>query len=264
MQYDRFDDLITRKYGIVVKNWPLKRFCNPSAAATRIELELLLHSWESGTTRFQKLSQDEMRAWENDHFSSRLAMMSLPSTPADTFPTPPLVPPAPDPISSTDSTSMQPPGLAPPIPTLPGMILFSELPRQGTELQPACGDARQGVAPILPPAIQSPTPNSELVAQMIRLDPTLESIDPALIMAGIAQGHHLPASGIPTVNLERSPPPAPPAPQNKRTRGAFEIVTPMTFNTRTTKKPRKERKGGKAKENIPVMNIPSVEGSIVQ
>ena len=50
MQYDRFDDLITQKHGVVIKNWPLNRFCNPSAVATRIELEILLNSWESGVT----------------------------------------------------------------------------------------------------------------------------------------------------------------------------------------------------------------------
>ena len=70
MQYNRFDDLITQKYGVIIKNWPLKRFCNPSAVATRIESEVLFNSWESGATRFQKLSRDEMRAWEKEHFSS--------------------------------------------------------------------------------------------------------------------------------------------------------------------------------------------------
>lgn len=70
MQYDRFNDLITQKYGIIVKNWPLKQFRNQSTAATRIELELLFNSWESGATRFQKLSEDEKHAWETKHFSS--------------------------------------------------------------------------------------------------------------------------------------------------------------------------------------------------
>ena len=123
MQYNRFDDLITHKYGIVVKNWPLNQFCNPSAVATWIELELLLNSWESGATRFQQLSKDEMHGWENKHFSSKLTMMSLspPSTPTPVPPllTAPLAPPAPDLIPLVPSVAV-PPEPAPPTPIQPG------------------------------------------------------------------------------------------------------------------------------------------------
>lgn len=243
MQYDRFDDLITRKYGVVVKNWPLKRFCNPSAVATRIELEILFNSWESGATRFEKLSQDELRAWENERFLSQLAMMSAPSPPAAPLPTGRLATPASD------------------------LVLFSELPRQDTS-QHTSNDVGRGIASTLPLTIQLPVPNPELIAEMVRLDPALGSIDPALIMAGVAQGHYPLTTVTPSTDLDSTLPPvpsAPPTPQGKRNRGAFEIVTPTSFNVPTTKKPRKQQKGRRTKKDTPAAgreNIPSVEGVI--
>ena len=234
MQYDRFDDLITHKYGIVVKNWPLNRFCNPSAVATRIELELLLNSWESGATRFQQLSKDEMRAWENERFSSKLTMMSLspPSTPTSVppLPTAPLAPPAPNLIPPVPSVAI-PPEPAPPTPIQPGAVLV---------------------------------PNPEMVADIIRLDPSLQSIDPALIMAGIMQGHHSSTIASPVADSNSSPTSAPPTLRKKRDRGAFEIVTPGSFNLNGTKKSRKNRKGEQTRKSTPATgreNIPLVEGT---
>ena len=225
---------------MVVKNWPLKQFCNPSAVATRIELEVLFNSWESGATQFEKLSKDELRTWENERFSSQLAMMSAPSTPATPLLTSPSAPPASD------------------------MVLFSELPGQDAP-QHTSNDIRQGVAPIPPTQPQPPVPNLELVAEMIRLDPTLKAIDPTLIMAGVAQGHYLPAAVVPAVDPNHPLAPAPPAPQGKRNRGAFEIVTPTSFNIHATKKPRKAQKGRRVKNDIPTAgreNILPVEGVV--
>ena len=143
MQYDRFDDLITQKYGVIIKNWPLKWFCNPSAVATRIELEVLFNSWESGATQFQKLSPDEMRTWQNEQLSSQLAMMSLPPLPTSNPVAP--SPTAPNPIPLAPFASMQPSESAPPSPTQPEMVLLSEL----TE-RPASNNAGEGASPILP------------------------------------------------------------------------------------------------------------------
>jgi hypothetical protein len=99
---------------------------------------------------------------------------------------------------------------------------------------------------------------------VISLDPTLQSIDPALIMIGLAHGHHRSStSTVPSLDISNSPLLVPPQSQNKRTRGGFEVVTPSSFNVHTLKKPRKERKGGRAKKNGPVEareNIPLVEG----
>ena len=248
MQYDRFDDLITHKHGVIIKNWPLKRFCNPSAVATRIELDVLPSSWESGATCFQKLSRDEMHAWESEQFSSRVAIMMSsspsPSTPAPT--TPDLIAPVP-------STPPEPAS-----PTPPEMVLVSELTEQGTSL-PTSNDIGQGNSTL---TTQLPTPNSELVAEIIRQDPTLQSIDPALIMTGFAQGHHRSATVHPLVNVDHPPQPTPLISQSKRNRDAFEIVTPVSFHARAAKKSRQEKNGGRAKKNTSTReNISPAEGA---
>ena len=62
MAYDRFNELVTDKYHVVVRNWPLKKFCNPSAVTSCIELELLYNAWQSGATYFQKLTREEFEA----------------------------------------------------------------------------------------------------------------------------------------------------------------------------------------------------------
>ncbi|KAF9788758.1 hypothetical protein BJ322DRAFT_977470, partial [Thelephora terrestris] len=106
MQYDRFDDLITEKYDVVIKNWPLgQKFRNPSVALTRIELGVLLNSWESGATRFVKLSAEEKRAWKNERFSSKVTMMSLP--PAASIPSASSASPALNPITLSPSASTE-------------------------------------------------------------------------------------------------------------------------------------------------------------
>src|SRR5882762_8241010 len=76
MTYDRFDDHITQKHGVVVKNWPLKIFCNPSSVGSRIELETLYNGWQSGVMRFEKLTKEEMTRWNHECFVSHLAITS--------------------------------------------------------------------------------------------------------------------------------------------------------------------------------------------
>ncbi|KAJ3518550.1 hypothetical protein NM688_g9422 [Phlebia brevispora] len=58
MSYQGFDD-ITDKFGIVVDNWPLSIFQAPSKYATKNEVQTLYDAWQSGTTRFRKLSTQE-------------------------------------------------------------------------------------------------------------------------------------------------------------------------------------------------------------
>ena len=53
-------------------------------------------------------------------------------------------------------------------------------------------------------------PNSKMVADIIHLDPSLQSIDPALIMAGIMQGHHSSTIASPVADSNSSPTSAPP------------------------------------------------------
>ncbi|KAG6848320.1 hypothetical protein H0H93_001197 [Arthromyces matolae] len=63
MYYHNFDTKITERYAVVVKNWPLPKFCSPSEVASRIELDILLNAWKSGTTYFHKMSHAEYTEW---------------------------------------------------------------------------------------------------------------------------------------------------------------------------------------------------------
>ena len=63
MVYKNFDDDITRKHGIVIEGWPLSTFACPNDIRSQVELDLLLKSWQSGTTRFRKMSNSEHMAW---------------------------------------------------------------------------------------------------------------------------------------------------------------------------------------------------------
>ena len=116
MAYDRFDDFITAQHNVVVKNWPLKTFCNPSAVTSRNELDRLYNSWRSGITYFQRLTQEEMEAWEDNRIAACMEFVP----PAELVPA---------------LASPQPPAEPVPAPALPQppadmTLLLSELPRQ--------------------------------------------------------------------------------------------------------------------------------------
>ena len=243
MEYDRFDNLITRKYGVIVKNWPLKVFCGPSAVGTRNELEVLFRSWDSGSTRFQKLTQDEMSTWEDEQFSSQIAMMSSSPLPTSTLASPSI----PIPIAPVPPTSMPSPELTPLSPIPPEMVLFPEA--TGEEALPPT-NLERGTAPTPSSVTRLPATDPQLVAEAIRLDPTLQSIDPALIMVGVTQGHHRPAPVDPATATSRPPPLAPSMSQNKRKWGTFEVIMPQSFGAHSTKRPHKERGGKRAKKNM--------------
>ena len=63
MNYVNFEDAITANHGIILENWPLKEFCNPSTIKSRNEVTVLLRSWESGTTRFRLMDTREWKEW---------------------------------------------------------------------------------------------------------------------------------------------------------------------------------------------------------
>ena len=143
------------------------------------------------------------------------------------------------------------------------MVLASELAEQ-VPLQPASIDVGQGIAPNLS-FTQLPAHDPEIVAEMIRLDPSLQSIDPALIMVGFSQGHHRSTPVGSAVNDTSSPLPPLPALPKKRNQGVFEIVTPGSFNMRATKKPQKGQKGGRVNKSLPATareNTPLIESAL--
>ncbi|KAK1235910.1 hypothetical protein PQX77_000843 [Marasmius sp. AFHP31] len=67
MQYERFDKLITARYGVVVEGWPTTlEFQKPGGFSGDTNKLLVLHeAWKSGTTHFRKLSPEELTAWQS-------------------------------------------------------------------------------------------------------------------------------------------------------------------------------------------------------
>jgi hypothetical protein len=71
MYYQNFDDNITAKYGVVIDGWPLEKFCSPSDITSGTKVLVLCQSWESGATRFCKLTPTELANWENKWFEAK-------------------------------------------------------------------------------------------------------------------------------------------------------------------------------------------------
>jgi len=90
MIYKNFDENITRKHGIVIEGWPLRTFDNPSAIGSQVELKVLLNAWQSGATRFRKMSTEEHMEW----VVARADSQPSPTHSANPTPTPLVLPPA--------------------------------------------------------------------------------------------------------------------------------------------------------------------------
>lgn len=246
MTYDRFDDHITQKYGVVVRNWPLKEFCNPSSVGSRIELETLYNGWQSGVTRFEKLTKEEMMRWEKERFLSRLTVMSV--EPAGSSPPPPFLMPLAQPTSSNPD--------APPLLATP-----SAQPTRTDSSSPQLSaiGAHTTHDPIISntPSLLQQTPDPELISSMILLDPSLQNIDPVLLAASAPRQPQTStittATVVPTPSINLPTP----AGHSKRNREAFQVITAQSYGT-TSKRPRKERKGrssnkspAQGSENVP-------------
>ncbi len=70
MFYVNFEDHITARFGVVLENWPLKKFAVPGSLS-RIELEVLLNAWQNGMTRFRDLTDDEWEEWMEAYRAGR-------------------------------------------------------------------------------------------------------------------------------------------------------------------------------------------------
>ena len=115
MNYANFEGAITEKHGIVIENWPLKTFCSPSDVKSRNEVKVLLHAWESGTSRFRLMSADEWQGWSEGRLRQALNDGAPPTnpTPSSDNTAPPTNPthssdnptPPPNPTPSSDNTT---------------------------------------------------------------------------------------------------------------------------------------------------------------
>ncbi|KAI0676302.1 hypothetical protein C8Q78DRAFT_1141482 [Trametes maxima] len=63
ISYTSFDTRITLRFGIIIENWPLKKFCAPGEINSRPELDILVSAWKSGATRFRTLDDEEWAEW---------------------------------------------------------------------------------------------------------------------------------------------------------------------------------------------------------
>ncbi|CDO74427.1 hypothetical protein BN946_scf184764.g3 [Trametes cinnabarina] len=63
MFYTNFEENVTYKFGVVLENWPLKKFCAPGEIGSQVELDVLKNAFEQGVTKFRSLSDDEWREW---------------------------------------------------------------------------------------------------------------------------------------------------------------------------------------------------------
>ena len=205
----------TARHHVAVRKWPLEKFCNPSNVASRIELEVLYNAWNTGTTYFEKLTREEMQEWERDRFSSRMELMGPPtsSVPAPSSP-------------RTPATEM---------------TLLSELPLQHrlsltadhspVPIQDIPLGTVTNLAPRSIPRPQAPDP--DIIATMIRADPTLQHVDPTLIATSFPENN--PRQAAATV-VEQPPGHIASGPK----RHWQEVVTPLSHDTRMAKKPRKQ------------------------
>ena len=121
MYYTNFEDRITRPYRIVVKNWPLKDFKNPSSISGRADLSVLWNAWNTGTAHFYRMKEAEYDEWEAREIERRkeaedrlgvlresraAAAGQSPPEPVAENPTVPLAPqPSPAPNSELGTTS---------------------------------------------------------------------------------------------------------------------------------------------------------------
>jgi hypothetical protein len=72
MYYQIFDTYITAKFGIIIENWPLQKFCCPGDISSRSELTVLSLAWESNATCFRKLTDSKFNEWSNQHFQAAM------------------------------------------------------------------------------------------------------------------------------------------------------------------------------------------------
>ncbi|KAE9387171.1 hypothetical protein BT96DRAFT_1005378 [Gymnopus androsaceus JB14] len=80
MYYRNFAERVTKRYGIVVKNWPLGEFANPSSISTMAAAQTLWNAWDSNTAHFYRMSNDEYVQWLDQYNNAQGAAPQNPSS----------------------------------------------------------------------------------------------------------------------------------------------------------------------------------------
>ncbi|KAJ2933884.1 hypothetical protein H1R20_g3197, partial [Candolleomyces eurysporus] len=71
MVYSNFDEAITLKHAVILKGWPLPKFCCPSHLTGCSDLEILFNAWKSGAAHFVKLDNEEYKEWHSQYLQQR-------------------------------------------------------------------------------------------------------------------------------------------------------------------------------------------------
>jgi hypothetical protein len=151
MYYTNFDRAITEKYHVILEGWPLEKFCSPSEIVSRNEVSVLMTSFESGATRFRKLSPTEFEKWSEERFNATIASTTGPvATVTSSSPLPP------------DSTAPHEPDYTPPHEP-PVLLQSAPLPVSDSHASISNEDTRSSTDINLDPEGENAPPSAENV-----------------------------------------------------------------------------------------------------
>lgn len=166
MYYTNFDRAITEKYHVVLEGWPLEKFCSPSEIASRNEVSVLMASFESGATRFRKLSLTEFGKWNEDRLNAAVESTTGPAATVSSS-----SPLSPDP---TTPAHEPPPVPAPSVPPpVPQESILNEGMGSSTEIDPD-----QGSHQAADPDDENVPPSSNVPAKRKRTEQNSTSRQP--------------------------------------------------------------------------------------
>ena len=73
LNYLNFKTTITNKYSVMIEGWPLRTLKAPDDVGSRVELETLLHAWQTGTAKFIKLNSETFKQYKAQQLEKRAA-----------------------------------------------------------------------------------------------------------------------------------------------------------------------------------------------
>lgn len=147
MYYTNFHRAITEKYHVILEGWPLEKFCSPSEIVSRNEVSVVMASFESGATRFRKLSPTEFEKWSEERCNAAVEPTTGPdATVASSSPSPP------------DPTLTQEPAVCP------------SLPQAGTQ-DSISNDGTGATTQVVPESVPDPD-----VENVISSNPDVENV----------------------------------------------------------------------------------------
>ncbi|KAG1723300.1 uncharacterized protein EDB91DRAFT_1255692 [Suillus paluster] len=72
MYYVNFNKNITAQHGVVLENWPPKKFTSPGDIGSMVEVKTVYNAFMTGTTKFRKFTAAKWQDWEETRFNITL------------------------------------------------------------------------------------------------------------------------------------------------------------------------------------------------